>query len=681
MIVSWDWLKDYLKLEMTHDELVARLTMSGLNHESTHRVDHDRAIDLEVTSNRSDCLGHLGVAREISVLFDLPLTIPDPQPKATGPKVESLIDVTIEAPELCSRFTARVIKGIKLAPSPDWIADRLETLGCNLVNNVVDITNYVMFECGQPLHAFDYQAIRGKKIIVRSAKDKEAFLAINHAKYELAKGMCVIADAERAIGIGGVMGGVDSEVSESTTDLLIEAAAFNSMAIRSTSRALGLPSEAQYRFERPIDPERVDWASRRACELILEYAGGELAEGMIDAGAKPAPRESFTLRLDQIPRVLGIDVPQAEVEQILSKLGNKIESKTDQAITVTPPTWRSDLTREVDLIEEVARIHGYEQIPEDVPVPMTATIRSDYERVVDRVRKFLNSVGFDEAVTPSLTIQKWSDLFSPWTDRDPIVSMQPMLGVSGRAWQNEGQVNVCRRSLIPSLLEVRRFNEHHANFDAELFEIAKVYLAEPSGLPQEPEKITLVSGRSFLEVKGIVESLVQYINPEATIQAELNEGNGLAPNASAQLKLEGNLLAFIGEIDEAVMKAFKLSKAVTVAELDLSVLASQAVIVPQLQPVIAYPPVSRDFNFVVDESVRWAELSETIQKAGGPLLESIDYRETFRNADKDGAGKKRLMLSVTLRSAEGTLTGDQAEQVCQSIVKACSDDHQAHLLA
>ena len=285
MIVSWNWIQDYVSPTASMEEVVDKLTMSGLNHESTELVMGDSAIDLEVTSNRSDCLGHLGVAREISVLFDHPLSIPDPHPESIDIDVSTLLKVEIQCPDLCPRYTARVLRGVKVGVSPAWLQEKLATLGLNSVNNIVDATNYVMMECGQPLHAFDLAKVSGGCIQVREARPEEEFVAIDHKTYALAPGMCVIADADKAVALGGVMGGSESEVSEATVDLLIEAADFTSQAIRQTARKLKLHSDASYRFERPLDSHGVDWASRRCCELILKLAGGCLLY------TSPSPRD------------------------------------------------------------------------------------------------------------------------------------------------------------------------------------------------------------------------------------------------------------------------------------------------------------------------------------------------------------------------------------------------------
>ena len=321
MIVSWNWLTDYVALDMDPAELAQRLAMAGLNHESTERVGDDLAIDLEVTSNRPDCLGHLGVAREISVLWQQPLRIPDPCPPTSGSEVAQLIKVSIACPHLCYRYTARVIRGVKIGPSPAWLANRLRSIGIAVINNVVDVSNYVMMECGQPLHVFDLRRLQGPEIIVREALPQEQFPAIDHRVYPLEPGMCVIADARRGVALGGVMGGVESEVSEATTDLLIEAAEFSPLSIRTTARKLGLHSPSSYRFERSVDPLGVEWASRRCCQLIGELAGGQLAPGVLDVGAPLPKRPRVTLRLSQLPRVLGIAIPMEEVATHFDRAG------------------------------------------------------------------------------------------------------------------------------------------------------------------------------------------------------------------------------------------------------------------------------------------------------------------------------------------------------------------------
>ncbi len=682
MIVSHEWLSQYVDLKMSHDELVDRLTMSGLNHEGSEHVGNDSAIDLEVTSNRPDCLGHIGVAREIAVLYDTSLTVPDPQPVASSKKVSDVCSVEITCPELCYRYTARLIRGVKIGPSPDWMVKRLAAIGINTVNNVVDATNYVMMECGQPLHAFDFAKVDGGRIVVREPVGKEKFEAIDHKTYDLQPGMCVIADANSPVAIGGVMGGADSEVGDSTSDVLIEAAYFSQMSVRNTARRLNLHSPSSFRFERDINSHNIDWASRRCCELILEMAGGTMCEGVVDVGQPPVAPQPVTLRLAQLKRVLGIDIPAKFVPQTLKALGMDIQSSDKDSVTAVAPGWRKDLTREVDLVEEVGRIYGYDKVPDTARVPMAASYRLQGDRVVDVVRNVMTASGFDEAMTPSVVPEAWAIPFSPWSDVAPLTISQPMLGVLESKSQNIGSVELLRRSLVPSLLEVRRINEYRSNTEVELFETAMVYLLSGSKeLPTQPLKLAVISGRDYYAVKGVIEHLVQRLAPTARVSAHSCDHEILDASKAAELKIGDKTLAWIGEVSAKGKKTFGLRNGATVAEVDVMLLEEIAVLVPTHADQSPYPPVSRDFNFIVDNGVHWSDLESTVSSAGGELLETIEYRETFRDEKKDGSNRKRLLMSVTLRSAEATLTGDEADSICRKIIDACNRKHSATLLA
>lgn len=678
MLVSWNWLRDYLPLEHSVAEVEQRLMMAGLNHEFTTTVGDDTAIDFEVTSNRPDCLGHLGIAREIAVLFDLPLHVPQPAPRTGSTPVSELASVEVRCPELCPRYTARVIRGVRVGPSPSWLVNRLATIyrpknpDWAPINNVVDITNYVLMECGQPLHAFDLQRLAGRRIVVREALPGERFLAINHRTYELQPGMCVIADAQRAVALGGVMGGADTEVSAATRDLLIESAMFAPLAIRTTARKLALHSDSSYRFERGVDPEQVDWASRRCCEMILELAGGELAQGVIDVGAPPPRREPIVLRFSQLPRILGIDIPTHIVQRILQALGNEILSTTEQQVRVLPPSWRGDLQREIDLVEEVARIHGYDKIPEDTQVPMAPSAQSRTDRVLHRVRQVLTAAGYDEAVTLSVVDADWADAFSPWSQTPPLRTMTPVIG----------RADQLRRSLVPSLLAARRTNDALGNAHCELFEIAAAYLPQPGGqLPREERLLALVSGEGFFEVKAVVEALLDALHLQPELHAEpLPEGRfPLLGRRAAQLRLGDELLGIVGEISLSGARRFELRTAATVAEVRLAPLIEAARLVPRYQRPSDFPAIVHDINLQVDEHVRWAELCGVVRQAAGELLESLQYRETYRNPQLAQAAQKKILFQVAYRSRAGTLTHDEANRLRDRIVDACRQQLGAQL--
>ncbi|MDX1964493.1 MAG: phenylalanine--tRNA ligase subunit beta [Pirellulales bacterium] len=677
MILSWNWLQDYVQPGVSVADFALRMMLAGFNHESSTPVGQDFAVDLEITSNRPDCLGHIGLAREAAVLWNQSLRIPAAQLPVGKTPLKTLARVELAAPDLCPRYIARVIRGVQVGPSPTWLVERLATLGIKSINNLVDITNFVLMECGQPLHAFDLAKLRGGQIIVRRANTGETIAAIDHLNYKLTPEMCVIADQDRPVAIAGIMGGAETEITPSTTEVLIEAALFDPLSVRTTSRALALRSDSSYRFERGLDPAGVDWASRRCCELILQLAGGELAEGAITVGPTDPEIVPVTLRLAQIPRVLGIDVPTATVRQILTQLGLREISHSESALTVAPPSWRRDLTREIDLIEEVARIYGYEKIPEDRAVPLVPSARTAQDRVISKIRTVLVGAGFDEALTLSAVEEAASQAFSPWCAAEPLQTGVPVLRRADRL----------RRSLIPSLLIARRINESLANATIELFETAKVYWPQPADgrtLPAEELLLALCGGGDFLEVKGLIEACLARLNPRLLLQVKSWNDPLFAPGRGAELFLAGPdgqpmRVGVLGEISKTGLKSFELRSATTVAELRLAPLIDAAILIPTARELSPYPSVSRDINLVVAESVRWDDVAGTVRGHAGPNLERLEYRDTWRDATKLGQGLKSLLFSLHLRGQTATLTSGEADAVCEQVVAACKDRHQAEL--
>jgi phenylalanyl-tRNA synthetase beta chain len=669
MIVSWNWLTDYLRLDMPVEVLTERLALTGLNLESIEDVGGDIAIDLEVTSNRSDCLGHLGVAREISVLFDKRLCVPDPQPATTGAPVETQTWVTVEEGDLCPRFTARVVSGVTVGESPWWLRKRLETIGVKAISNIVDVTNYVMFECGQPLHAYDLDRLSDRRLIVRRARSGEKLTAINNKVYELNPEMLAIADAERPVGLAGVMGGLETEIAPDTTNVLIEAAQFDAMSVRRTSRALGLFSPSSFRFERPLDPEGTEWASRRCAELILEVGGGTLHPGVIDVGRRTLERTPITLRLDQIERILGIRIDRSTAARILKALGLESMVEDERSLTVRPPSWRSDLEREIDLIEEVARIHGYHHIPEDRAVPLTSAPRGPHERVESAVRDFLTGAGFDEAVTFSLVEERLSAPLQPGPASAP-------LRVDHSSRKRESAL---RQSLVPSLLSVRLHNESHGQFDAELFEIAHVYIPKDGrDLPNEPTRLAILTGRDFRSLKGVVEGLLRRLHVATRLVARPAEIALFAPGRAAELLLGDIHLGYLGEIDRGQLQEFELREACEAAELEFGVLLQEARLVARHHPLPLFPAVVRDLSLELAQDLPWADLSETVVRSAGPSLESIQYLDTFRGGNLP-EGQQSVHFSMVFRHPERTLTSEEVEGAVKSVVEGCESRFQAKL--
>ena len=668
MLVSWNWLKDYVALDMTVEALTDRLMMSGLNLEEfgDHKETGDILIDLEVTSNRPDCLGQLGIARETAVLFQKELRIPPALVQEAATKTASLTSVAIECPDLCPRYTARVIRGVKIGPSPIWLVRRLQTIGVKSINNVVDITNYVMMECGQPLHAFDFDRLHGQQIVVRNAQPGEKLAAINHETYPLTPDMCVIADADHPVALAGVMGGLDTEISDATRNVLIEVAEFAPRSIRATARKLGLHSPSSYRFERGVNAYNLDWASRRCCELILSLAGGELLSGGVTAGVgEPAPRAPITLRFAQIQRILGIEIPHDSVIRILRDLGlTPTGPQTSDSVSLVPPTWRRDLEREIDLIEEVARIYGYDKIPEDRPVPLTVSSATLQDRVREQAAGLLVGAGFFEAVTLSFVNAKNFQINRPWGDL-PALSVEHSTRV---------EENLLRQSLVPSLLNSRRHNERHGNFDARLFELAKVFLhAKPNRTDElaEPEVLSFVTEQSYGEVKGLVEAIAAAVNPAAVVTVKPTALPCFESGRGAEVLLDGKPWGWLGEVAGSVREQLDLRDAVSAAELRMAPLIAVANLIPKYAEVPKFPVSERDLNFVLDEQVPWQELSEVAQSAAGPLLESLAFAGQYRG-QQIPPNKKSYVVRLNYRSAERTLTNEEIEAAQQRVVQQCT---------
>ena len=688
MIISWKWLQEYVPLAVSVHEAAERFRLTGLNHESTTAVGDDYAVDLEVTSNRPDCLGHLGIAREAAVLYGAPLSIPAGKIETSNDPITQYLTIENKAPELCPRYMARVVRGVRIGPSPKWLAERLATIGIASVNNVVDVTNYVLMESGQPLHAFDLGQLKDRRIIIRAAAAKEPFNAINHKLYSLEPGMCVIADAQNPVALGGIMGGASSEIGPETRDVVVETAEFVAMNIRNTSRKLNLRSDSSYRFERPLDRSNMDWVSRRCCELIVQVAGGSICQGVIDLGARPVEPAAVRLRYERIERVLGIRVPEEEIVRILTALGCRLVATLPMECTIAPPTWRKDLTREIDLVEEVARVYGYDKIPEDVRVAMARGSKTPRERMLEKVRRVMTASGFDEAMTISAVPPEWSEAFSPWTRESPLVSSTPVLRTA----------NHLRRSLLPSLAGARRLNESLANEVFDLFETAKVYLpVADSSLPQEELVLAAASGfglanvkpgraldedalrRSCTHLKGVLQAVLDTLAEPpkmstAPLEPRDDERAFFLPGGACRVLLNGRLWGFLGVLSDKAKQAFELRGESAMFEVLLSPLQELAVKPPQYKPISTFPSVRRDVNLVVAELTTWAQIERVVEQSAGALLESLQLVDVYRNAEKLGAGRKSLVFSADFRSSDSTLTSVEVDALRDRIVDACKHE-------
>lgn len=667
MNVSLNWLNDYVDIGYDAEAIADLLSDKGFPCEEIVVRDDDTMIDVEVTSNRGDCLGHIGVARELAAATGKPLKRPDVVLACSDQEVSSLADVAIDVPDLCARYTARVIQGVKVGPSPEWLVKRLETIGLRSVNNVVDATNYVMMETGQPAHAFDYDKIDQGKIIVRNARAGETLVSIDGTLCKLTEDMMVIADPNRPVALAGVMGGLDTEVTNQTKTLLLEDAHFEPVPVRSASRQLVLPSDAAYRFERIVDREALDWASQRTAQLIVQVAGGTIAQGVVDCYPRPRSLEPVTLRLSRLAHVLGIDVPSQAVMDILAALGFAPQLETE-VVTCTVPSWRSDVTREVDLIEEVARCYGYDKVPTQDKIEIQVTSVDAYQKDVQAVNRALNACGYYETISVDFVDDTTADLFGRREDKCH-------LAVSDASRKS---ANKLRQTVIGSLLSILKTNVNVKNLPCRVFEVAHTFVPDESGvLPKEETGIGLVADSDFRALRTAVEQTARALVPEAVIEfvpADLSWAQ-----AGAEILVNGVTVGQAGVFSDAVLKAFELKHVSPVgAELALDLLVSMKGERSTLRAIPRFPGIERDLSLIVAESVRWSDIVAAIDTHGPKELEDVRYREIYRGKGVP-KGKKSVTLSLRFRDADGTLKHDTVDDFQKPIVDGLARDVSAEL--
>src|SRR3972149_4468135 len=552
MKISYNWLKEYVNFYLSPQELADKLTNAGLVVADIQPVEDDFCLDVEVTSNRPDCLGVIGIAREVAAMAGASVQFPetnyistDPRSKPrTSVEVSKLISVAVEEPILCPHYTARVVRHITVKPSPEWMQKRLKCIGLRPVNNIVDITNYVMMETGQPLHAFDLDKLSDQKIIVRRAKSGEEIVAINGARRALFHDMLVIADGKRPVAIAGIMGGKDTEVSESTRHILLECAQFEPRQVRRTSKVTGIATDSSYRFERGVDPEGVELASKRAVKLIKDLAEGEVAHGVIDIRSGKYEKKRITLRIERLNKVLGLEIKRTIASDILKRLQFNILNEVDTFIDVEVPSYRGDVYREIDLIEEIARIYGYNNIPTKTSISVRGSVKSEYEIVEDSVRQFFIGIGFYEAKTFSIVDTSPLQTVNLWSDRVGVDIANPLR-------QEESRLRTC---LLPSLIRTKTYNMNHGVEQQRRFEKAKVYVSGEK-LPQEKACLSILADVDYLTLKGIIESLL--VNLGITSKCEWMTFAGSIPfkaDKSAKIQLVNNILGYMGEAKELEFK-------------------------------------------------------------------------------------------------------------------------------
>ncbi|MCU1240147.1 MAG: phenylalanyl-tRNA synthetase beta subunit [Candidatus Acidoferrum typicum] len=692
MKIVYNWLKDFVDVKATPDELASRLALSGTNIGGIENGPHGAVIDAEVSSNRPDSLGHYGIAREISAIYKLPLKPVTPKPKeSTAAKAADAAHVEIQSPELCGRFTARVIRGAKIQPSPQWLKDRLEASGVASINNVVDATNYVMLELGHALHAFDYDKVRDHRIVVRRAKPSEKIRTLDGIERILAPGICVISDGDssRAVGIGGIMGGAETEISFSTKNILLECAWFEPVAIRRAARALKLHTEASTRFGRGADPEMAELASRRCSELILQLAGGELLSGVVDIyPGKRAPKKILLTRAELL-RIMGADVPDKEIESSLSALGfspvrvdqnRGAEGSLLAAWECTQPSWRADVEREIDLIEEVARIYGLDKFPPRLPAARQGAARLPHYEAEARLRERLIGLGYQEILTIPHVAEDRDALFRP-PDVQPARLANPL----------SEEANVLKSTGIVTMTTALEWNLNRGQRNVRLFEIGRHYRLRGSESIETPiltigatgqarEKGLYETAReySFADLKGDIDALGAFAGGSTW-----NEGGSawLNPAGRGRIALHNEAIGEAGELTRRVAEQLKLRQEIFLAELQLAPLYSairEAKESRKYQPLPRFPGVERDFSLLLADGTHFSDVVAAIRALNIQEIANMEAVDLYRGKNVP-AGQYSLLVRVTFQSRETTLTEAQLTDFSARIITALEKQLSAHL--
>jgi phenylalanyl-tRNA synthetase beta chain len=637
----------------------------------------DHILEVSLTPNRGDCLSIIGVAREVAALTGSRFRPPAPKLREGDDRIEDAVRVSVLDPDLCPRYSARFITGVQIGPSPFWLRTRLEWAGVRSINNVVDVTNYVMLEYGQPLHAFDFDLLEGGKIIVKRAAKGETFVTLDELERVLDKDTLMICDAARPVAIAGVMGGLNSEIRDKTSRVLLESAYFSPGGTRRTSKVLGLQTESSYRFERGIDPEGVLDASLQAAVLIAQLAGGEVAKGAIDCYPTPLPRSEIRLRLSKVSTLLGIQMERKEVHEILRRLHMEVKDNKGEEWVVSPPAYRGDITREIDLIEEIGRLTGYDRIPVQTPKMWVLPLRKDrQEEMEKRAKDALVGLGFSEVITYSfIDPQSIETLRLPSKDPrlHPLAILNPLA---------EGQ-SVMRTLLLPGLLETARYNLSHKNTDLKIFESREVYHPQKrEKLPQERRSLAgLALGRvagegwnvppqevDFYYVKGCIEQVLAELKVPAPAFTHSEVIPYLHPSNGAVVTVDGVAVGAIGELHPAVAEVSELPPGVLVFEIDLPALAERFWREITFTPLPRFPSVDRDVAMVIDEGTSAEELKEIIQGIDNAYIEMVEVFDCYRG-DSIPSGRKGLAFRIRYRSGERTLTDEEVNEFHQEVLK------------
>lgn len=683
MGISLNWLKEYIDLDWPGDELAERLTMAGIAFEGAVPDGDDWIMESDLTPNRGDCQGYINLAREVSALNGRPLKLPGIKMEQNQEDINEYIKVSIDEPRLCRRYAARLIKNIKLGPSPAWMQERLLKSGIRPISNVVDITNYVMLECNQPLHAFDYRLLGPEKhIIVRRALPGELFTTLDDVERQLDEDMLLITEGGRAVALAGIMGGQNTEINEQTVDVLLESAHFDGICIRRTSRRLALRSDSSVRFGKGTDVEGVIFAADRAAALLQELAGGEIVGGICDC--YPGRREPVELRLRpaRVNQVLGTDLSPARVRACLEALNlNPRDDKGDLLVTV--PAYRPDISIEADLIEEVARLYGYDNIPATLPEgPTTPGVLTPVQKLRDRVKSLLSPYMY-EIVAYSFISPDWHDLMMLPEDsplRKGIRVANPL---------SEEQ-SVMRTFLLPGLLDTVARNQARQNDSMAFFEMGTVFFASEGPLAHEKLKLGGIATGSttaswtknalemdFFYIKGIIEKLLFELGIDE-YRFTASQCLCYHPGRTALLTAGGHEIGILGEVHPQVQECFKIKSRCTAFELDMESLFALSRTRRMEKPISRYPSVDRDIAVIVPDGTPAALMLDIIRSSGGECLREVKVADVYSGVQIP-AGMKSVAFQMSFQASDGTLSEAQVNPLMDALLAGLEKEAGARL--
>ncbi len=626
---------------------------------------NDTILEIAITPNRSDALSHLGVARDLAAIFNSNVKVPEISFEESNDKTSDYASVELIDIKNCPRYSSRIIKGVTIKESPDWLKRRLKNIGLRPINNIVDATNYIMYETGQPLHAFDLENLSQYKIIVQSTHGESLFATLDSKQRKLPSGTLMICDGEKPVAVAGVMGGENSEVTFATKNILIESAYFNPSSIRNSSKSLGLSTDASYRFERGTDPNGTVYAAERSAQLIAQLAGGEILGGVIDNYPEKIKNVEVRLRFSRVKKILGYDVPKNRIAEILVNLGMEILVETDEELHVSVPTFRPDIDREIDLIEEIARIHGYDNIPTVSRIYITLGEKTDESSFSQTVKETALALGFSEMINNPLQSEKTSALTG-----NPIKLLNPQ----------SADMSYLRTSLLPGALQIISANINVGEKDLKLFEVGNIFqlindeaIKEFSDFNENESFVLVITGKAnqktwysseenedFFDLKGFVKSFVSKFSLDNVLQYSYNhEGNPIF-NAYFTLGYKNTDIGIGGSVKTEVLKKFDISQDVYCFELNLDKFKEIPVPEKVYQELLRYPKVFRDFAFIFDKSVTYEEVSDFILEKSSGLLKSVNLFDLFEG-EFLGNNKKSMAFSLEFFDNTRTLNDDEVE--------------------